>query len=107
MALRLSTTWISLLAVFALRFALRLVVGAVIDVAVPVIKRVDAYSDIAANLTRGHGFVAEPGGEPILWRAPLYPAFLAVIYRLFGVHNETAVFIVQTALDSITAVLVY
>jgi 4-amino-4-deoxy-L-arabinose transferase-like glycosyltransferase len=82
-------------------------VGAVIDATIPVIKRADVYSDIAANLARGHGFVAEPGGEPLIWRAPLYPAFLAVLYRLFGEHNSTAVFIAQAILDAITGVLIY
>ncbi len=107
MALNRSSKWLCRCAVFALCFALRLGVGAAIDASVPVIKRADVYSDIAANLTRGHGFVAEPGGAPIVWRAPLYPAFLAVLYHLFGEHNETAVFIAQTVLDSITAVLIF
>jgi 4-amino-4-deoxy-L-arabinose transferase-like glycosyltransferase len=107
MALHRSSRWTRVLAIFALCFVLRLLVGAVIDAAVPVIKRADVYSDIAANLTRGYGFVAEPGGELLIWRAPLYPAFLAVIYRFTGEHNGTAIFMAQTALDSITAVLIF
>ncbi len=107
MALNCSSKWLCLCVVFALCFALRVGVGAVIDATVPVIKRADVYSDIAANLTRGYGFVAEPGGEALIWRAPLYPAFLAVIYALFGEHNETSVFLAQSALDSITAVLIF
>ena len=107
MALHRSSRWARVLAIFALCFVLRLLVGAVIDATVPVIKRVDVYSDIATNLTRGHGFVAQPGGEPLIWRAPLYPAFLAVIYRFTGEHNGTAIFMAQAALDSITAVLIF
>jgi len=107
MGLHGSSRWTSALTVFAVCFALRLLVGTVIDVAVPVMKRADIYSGIAENLARGHGFVAEPGGEPITWRAPLYPAFLAGIYRLFGEHNEAAVFVVQVVLDATTALLIY
>ncbi|MBI4001130.1 MAG: glycosyltransferase family 39 protein [Nitrospira defluvii] len=107
MALNRSSQWLCLCVVFALCFTLRVGVGGVIDATVPVIKRADVYSDIAVNLARGHGFVAEAGGEPIIWRAPLYPAFLAAVYALFGEYNGTAVFLAQTALDSISAVLIF
>lgn len=107
MALNRSSKWLWLCVVFALCFTLRVGVGAVIDATVTVIKRADVYSDIAANLVRGHGFVAEAGGEPIIWRAPLYPAFLAAVYALFGEQNETGVFLVQCALDSVTSVLIF
>lgn len=107
MVVKRSSKWLCLCAVFMLCFALRIGVGAVIDATLPIIKRADVYSDIAVNLARGHGFVAEPGGEPIIWRAPLYPAFLAVIYGVFGEHSETGVFFAQSALDSLTAVLIF
>lgn len=106
MALNRSSRWLCICAVFAVCFILRAGVALLIDASVHVIKRADVYSDIAANLARGHGFVAEPEGEAILWRAPAYPAFLAVLYRLFGEHNETAVLLAQSALDSVTAVLI-
>lgn len=102
-----SSTWLYLCVVFALCFTLRVGVAGVIEVAVPVVKRADIYSDIAANLVRGYGFVAEPGGAPIVWRAPLYPAFLAVVYAFFGEHNETGVFLAQSVVDSMTAVLIF
>lgn len=106
MALIRSSRWLCMCTVFALCFVLRAGVAMLIDASVHVIKRADVYSDIAANLMRGYGFVAEPEGEAILWRGPGYPAFLATIYRLFGEHNETAVLLAQSALDSMTAVLV-
>jgi len=106
MALNRSSRWLCICAVFALCFMLRAGVALLIDASVHVTKRADVYSDIAANLARGHGFVAEPEGEAILWRAPAYPAFLAVLYRLFGEHNETAVLLAQSALDAMTAVLI-
>ena len=99
--------WSGVLAVFALCFALRFMVGLVVDATIPVMKRADVYAGIAENLAQGNGFVAEPDGEPITWRAPLYPAFLAGLYRLFGGHNDLAVFIAQVGLDSITAVLIW
>jgi len=107
MAPNRSSKWLCLCVVFALCFSLRVGVGAIIDATVPVVKRADVYSVVAENLARGYGFVAEPGGEPIVWRAPLYPAFLAAIYALFGEHNETGVFLAQSVLDSLTAVLIF
>ncbi len=107
MAPNRSSKWLCLCVVFALCFSLRVGVGAIIDATVPVVKRADVYSVVAENLARGYGFVAEPGGEPIVWRAPLYPAFLAAIYALFGEHNETGVFLAQSALDSLTAVVIF
>ena len=107
MALKRSSQWLCLCAVFAVCFTLRLGVGGVIDATVSVVKRADVYSDIAVNLARGHGFVVVAGGEPIIWRAPLYPAFLAEVYALFGEYSETGVFLAQSALDSLTAVLIF
>lgn len=107
MALKRSSQWLCLCAVFAVCFTLRLGVGGVIDATVSVVKRADVYSDIAVNLLRGHGFVVEAGGKPIIWRAPLYPAFLAEVYALFGEYSETGVFLAQSALDSLTAVLIF
>lgn len=107
MAPNRSSKLLCLCVVFALCFSLRVGVGAIIDATVPVVKRADVYSVVAENLARGYGFVAEPGGDPIVWRAPLYPAFLAVIYAVFGGHNETGVFLAQSVLDSLTAVLIF
>ncbi len=92
---------------FTLCLILRLLTGISIDAVTPIIKHADVYSGIAINLTQGHGFVAEPDGEPITWRAPLYPAFLAGVYMIFGVHHGPAVFVIQAMLDSITALLVW
>ena len=107
MVLNRSSQWLCLCAVFALCFTLRIGVGGVIDATVSVVKRADVYSDIAVNLARGHGFVAVAGGEPIIWRAPLYPAFLAAVYAVFGEHSEIGVFLAQSALDSVAAVLIF
>lgn len=95
------------LTIFAVCFVLRLVVASSITAAVPVMVKADFYSTIAVNLLNGHGFVGEPGGEPILWRAPLYPAFLAIVYALFGEENVWAILIAHALLDGMTATLVW
>lgn len=106
MALNRPSRWLCMCALFAVCLILRTGVALLIDSSVHVIKRADVYSEIAANLTHGHGFVAEPESEAILWRAPAYPAFLAAVYELFGEHNEIAVLLAQAVLDSMTAMLI-
>lgn len=86
---------------------LRLSVAVAIDLTIPVVKHVDVYSSIAANLADGHGFVAQPGGEIIMWRAPLYPALLSILYRIFGEIDNWAILIVHALLDALTAVLIW
>jgi 4-amino-4-deoxy-L-arabinose transferase-like glycosyltransferase len=58
------------------------------------------------NLATGHGFTASQHAPyvPGLFRSPGYPAFLALLYSLFG-HSYAAVFVAQAVLDSLTAVL--
>ena len=40
------------------------------------------------------------------WWPPLYPAFLSVLYRIFGVHHRVAVF-VQAFLGTLVVALVH
>ncbi|HCG77471.1 MAG: hypothetical protein COZ37_05930 [bacterium (Candidatus Ratteibacteria) CG_4_10_14_3_um_filter_41_18] len=58
------------------------------------------YDRMALHITSGLGFSTNLG------RAPLYPAFLAVIYLVFG-HNFFAVRIIQSILGAIICLLVY
>ncbi len=64
------------------------------------------YDQIAVSLaTRGeYGFAP---GQLTSIRPPLYPAFLASIYRVAGVQNYQAVRGVQIVLSLLTTVLVY
>src|SRR5690606_19246258 len=43
------------------------------------------YHSIATNLLAGRGF-SQDGINPTLFVAPLYPFFLAAVYRVAGVH---------------------
>lgn len=60
------------------------------------------YEQIGLNLARGHGYSASPAPpyQPDLLRAPLYPALLAAVFRIFG-HDLTAVRVVQALLLSL------
>lgn len=54
------------------------------------------YRQLGAGLATSGEFTRTPGAfvpEPI--RTPGYPAFVAVVYKLFGMHNHMAVAIVQ------------
>ncbi len=100
-------SWI-LMTVLLAAFVLRLGVALIIDSSTTVYKDVDIYSTMAENVARGNGFVVEPGGDAVLHRAPLYPAFLAAVYTLVDKEQRAvAVLIAQAALDSLTAVLVW
>jgi 4-amino-4-deoxy-L-arabinose transferase-like glycosyltransferase len=64
------------------------------------------YSAIAKNLVDRGEFALIPG-EPSSNRPPLYPAFVAGIYRICGVGNYDAVRLIQAALSLFTVVIVY
>jgi 4-amino-4-deoxy-L-arabinose transferase-like glycosyltransferase len=93
--------------VFMVCLVLRLTVAFTIDMFVPVNKSVDLYTQLAINLLHGHGFVIAPGGEPVLWRAPIYPAFLAALFALVGEGNILGTLVAQSALDAVSATLVW
>src|SRR3989338_5432811 len=48
-----------------------------------------SYNNIAVNLVQGRGFSHD--GAPTADRPPLYPFFLAAIYKTFGRENFSAV----------------
>jgi hypothetical protein len=67
------------------------------------------YSTLAINWLR-HGMFALGDGAPLhptLIRLPGYPAFLAVIFRVFGIGNFTAVFWTQIVIDLLICWLVF
>ena len=53
---------------------------------------------IAQSLAEGHGFgnpFEKPTG-PTAWEPPVYPALMAVTYKLFGVYSKLAAFVLLT-----------
>lgn len=76
------------------------------------------YHDIADNLASGEGFSlsyehllegdrpADGGPAPTARRPPLYPVFLAGIFRLFG-HNYRLVQVLQAVMGTFTVLLIY
>ncbi len=42
------------------------------------------YHTLATQLASGAGYVFAPGGPPTAWRPPLWPAVLAMLYRVTG-----------------------
>ncbi|MDP3789836.1 MAG: glycosyltransferase family 39 protein [Candidatus Omnitrophota bacterium] len=66
------------------------------------------YDAIGWNIASGHGFSMDNSEPyvPTMLREPVYPFFLAGIYRIFG-HNLMAVVLAQIALFVITCVMTY
>src|ERR1041384_1272895 len=66
------------------------------------------YSQIARNMLEQHVYShdSQPPYAPSLIRLPGYPLFLAGVYKIFGVGNNTAVRVVQAVIDTATCVLI-
>ena len=65
------------------------------------------YAQIAINVLEQHVYSHENQAPyvPSLIRLPGYPLFVAGVYKLFGHGNNTAVRVVQAAIDTLTCVL--
>ena len=66
------------------------------------------YAQIARNVLEQHVYShdAQPPYTPSIIRLPGYPLFLVGVYAVFGHCNNTAVRVVQAALDTITCALI-
>lgn len=62
------------------------------------------YDQIARSILAGEGFSKD--GKPIAWRGPVYPYFLALIYKVFG-FNTDVVRTIQAIIASILCLVVY
>lgn len=71
----------------------------------PLLKDDLQYNVIAGNLLGGKGFSYD-SVNPTAARGPVYPAFLAAIYFLFG-QNHSAARLVQAVVASINCLFVY
>lgn len=63
------------------------------------------YDRLAISLSEGKGYVTAEG-EPTSWRPPLYPFFLALIYKL-SVSDYSVVKIIQALIWSLTCMIIY
>jgi 4-amino-4-deoxy-L-arabinose transferase-like glycosyltransferase len=68
----------------------------------------DGYDRLALNLICGHGFSWSDGPPyvPNLYRTPVYPVFLAVIYSVFG-YPTNAVLVAQALVGTASCGLIY
>lgn len=66
------------------------------------------YSALARNLVQAHVYSANdaPPLLPNFIRTPGYPIFIAAIYRVFGLGNDTAVRVAQALLDCVTCLII-
>lgn len=67
----------------------------------------DGYLEIATNIIRGHGFVFEPGGGPVLHRPPLYPLLISPLTLLPKGLWRLCLIIVQSAMVGGIAFLIF
>jgi 4-amino-4-deoxy-L-arabinose transferase-like glycosyltransferase len=74
----------------------------------PLAKDDSVYDALGWNLLNGHGFTAssKPPYEPLVYRTPGYPAFLAMTYAVAG-HDPDAARLLQIAVSLATLVIVY
>jgi len=100
---RLSKSFLLISAIALLAILLRLAAIVLLDTldAPPQYDGLE-YDLLARNLLAGAGYTLD--GLPTAHRTPVYPAFLALVYALFG-HAYAAVRIAQAILGGITAVL--
>ena len=64
------------------------------------------YHNLAVNLVE-QGLFSLDGQVPASMRPPLYPAFVAGVYAVFGIGNFQAVRMVQAAVSLVNVVLLY
>ncbi len=112
------SSWKLILVILVVGFALRI---AYFTWAPPDYSAMESdYDDIAQNMLAGKGFSIDesygldlrsnpeqrPRMVPTAARTPLYPAFLATIYKVFG-RRIRLVYIIQTLIDLLSASMLY
>jgi len=86
--------------------AIRLAVAGLILLRVDLSQSEEYYDEIARNLLDGLGFTHDPAAGPNLWRAPVYPLFLAGLLAL-PLPLSVSAPIAQTVLDAGTSWLTF
>jgi 4-amino-4-deoxy-L-arabinose transferase-like glycosyltransferase len=67
---------------------------------------VDGSEVIAQNLVRGRGYRDPQTEYPTARRPPVYPLFLSLVYRVFGINKKIALFF-QSVFDTLTCLIIY
>src|SRR5579864_2948682 len=67
---------------------------------------------LARSIAAGHGFASPFHGEtgPSAWVAPLYPYFLAGLFKIFGIYSNTAAWValaVNSVFSALTSVTIF
>ncbi|MBI3951250.1 MAG: glycosyltransferase family 39 protein [Acidobacteria bacterium] len=65
----------------------------------------DGYDRIGLSLAQGFGYVVIPGGPPTMKRVPLYPLFLAGIFKFLGTDIRIIQWL-QAGFDGFTALAI-
>jgi 4-amino-4-deoxy-L-arabinose transferase-like glycosyltransferase len=63
------------------------------------------YGTIARSIISGQGFVI--ANEPTALKAPIYPYFLALVYKYFGVYRFITVQLIHALVGSFTVLILY
>jgi hypothetical protein len=95
-----------LIACLVIALALRVLLWLWFDQREPLIWDEQDYNRIAVNLAE-HGEFALAVGSPTSLRPPVYPFFLAAVYRIFGIENFEVARLVQLGLSLLTGLLVF
>lgn len=72
----------------------------------PEIHDEQAHVTLATNIVL-HGEYSFSPGVPTSLRPPLYPAFVAGVFEIFGVNNFQAVRMIQAAMSLVTVIIVF
>lgn len=73
----------------------------------PAIHDEQAHVSLATNIVQYGEYTFDPNGVPTSLRPPLYPAFVAGVFKVFGVNNFQAVRLIQAAISLITVVIIF
>ena len=67
------------------------------------------YKNLAVNLINGNGFSVQdsPPYQPTIRRVPVYPVFIAIVYKIYGMGNDDAIFIFQIIFFAVLSLCVY
>lgn len=98
--------WVLLAVILAGVTLFKLTAGLWLILSLEPAPEIGSYDDIANNLLAGHGYVIQPGGDPVFHRPPTYTFFLIGLYFLFG-SSPLVVTMAHIFLDLMTCVIIY